>query len=78
MALSIEEIKKLIISTIPDATIEITDLVGDSNHYSAKITSKIFNGKSKIEQHKLVYKSLQGKMGNELHALSITTKGKEI
>ena len=75
MALSIEEIKKLIISSIPDASIEIKDLVGDNNHYSAKITSKIFNGKSKIEQHKLVYKSLQGKMGNELHALSITTEG---
>ena len=76
MALSIEEIKKLITSSIPDASIEIKDLVGDSNHYSAKITSKIFNGKTKIEQHKLVYKSLQGKMGNELHALSITTEGK--
>jgi|TARA_B100000780_G_C20704852_1_gene280243 stress-induced morphogen len=76
MALSIEEIKKLIISSIPDATIEIKDLVGDSNHYSAKITSTIFNGKSKIQQHKIVYKSLQGKMGNELHALSITTEGK--
>ena len=76
MALSIEEIKNLITSSIPDATIEIKDLVGDNNHYSAKITSKIFNGKSKIEQHKLVYKSLQGKMGNELHALSITTEGK--
>tara|TARA_B100000780_G_C20693834_1_gene275960 strand:- start:61 stop:291 length:231 start_codon:yes stop_codon:yes gene_type:complete len=76
MSLSIEEIKKLIIISIPDATIEIKDLVGDSNHYSAKIISKIFNGKSKIEQHKLVYKSLQGKMGNELHALSITTEGK--
>jgi stress-induced morphogen len=76
MALSIEEIKKLIINSIPDAIIEIKDLVGDSNHYSAKITSKIFNGKTKIEQHKLVYKSLQGKMGNELHALSITTEGK--
>jgi stress-induced morphogen len=76
MALSIEEIKKLITSSIPDATIEIKDLVGDNNHYSAKITSKIFNGKSKIEQHKLVYKSLQGKMGNELHALSITTESK--
>ena len=76
MALSIEEIKKLITSSIPDATIEIKDLMGDSNHYSAKISSKIFNGKSKIEQHKIVYKSLQGKMGNELHALSITTKGK--
>ena len=76
MALSIEEIKKLITSSIPDATIEKKDLMGDNNHYSAKITSKIFNGKSKIEQHKLVYKSLQGKMGNELHALSITTEGK--
>jgi len=76
MALSIEEIKKLITSSIPDATIEIKDLMGDSNHYSAKISSKIFNGKSKIEQHKIVYKSLQGKMGNELHALSITTEGK--
>ena len=76
MALSIEEIKKLITSSIPDATIEIKDLVGDSNHYSAKITSEVFNGKSKIEQHKLVYKSLKGKMGNELHALSITTEGK--
>ena len=75
MALSIEEIKKLITSSIPDATIEIKDLMGDSNHYSAKITSKIFNGKTKIEQHKLVYKSLQGKMGNELHALSIITEG---
>jgi len=76
MALSIEEIKKLIISSIPDATIEIKDLVGDNNHYSAKIISKMFNGKSKIEQHKIVYKSLQGKMGNELHALSLTTEGK--
>jgi stress-induced morphogen len=76
MALAIEEIKKLIISSIPDAIIEIKDLMGDNNHYAAKITSKMFNGKSKIEQHKLVYKSLRGKMGNELHALSITTEGK--
>ena len=76
MALPIKEIKKLIISSIPDATIEIEDLKGDSNHYAAKISSKSFNGISKIEQHKLVYKSLQGKMGNELHALSITTEGK--
>jgi len=76
MTISIEEIKKMIITSIPDATIEIKDLMGDSNHYSAKISSKIFNGKSKIEQHKIVYKSLQGKMGNELHALSITTEEK--
>ena len=77
MALSIDEIKKLITSSIPDASIEIKDLAGDNNHYSAKISSTMFNGISKIEQHKLVYKSLQGKMGNELHALSITTEGKE-
>jgi len=76
MSLSIEEIKKLITTSLPDASVEIIDLVGDSNHYSAKISSKVFNGISKIEQHKLVYKSLQGKMGNELHALSITTEGK--
>mgnify|MGYP001289503930 CR=1 FL=1 len=76
MALPIEEIKKLILSSIPDATIEIKDLMGDNNHYSAIIKSKMFNGLSRIEQHKLVYKSLKGKMGNELHALSITTEGK--
>ncbi len=76
MALTIDEIKKLILSSIPDASIEIKDLVGDNNHYSATIKSKIFNGKTKIEQHKLVYKSLKGKMGNELHALTITTEGK--
>ena len=76
MPLPIDEIKKLIKETIPDATIEIKDLMGDSNHYAAVIKSKIFAGLSKIEQHKLVYKSLKGKMGNELHALSITTEEK--
>ena len=76
MALSEEGIKSLIKDSIPDATIEIKDLMGDHNHYSAKISSKIFSGKSKVEQHKLVYKSLKGKMGNELHALSITTEEK--
>tara|TARA_Y100001958_G_C21171421_1_gene503125 strand:- start:789 stop:1019 length:231 start_codon:yes stop_codon:yes gene_type:complete len=76
MPLPINEIKKLILQSIPDAVIEIKDLMGDNNHYSAVIESKLFNNLSKIEQHKLVYKSLQGKMGNELHALSITTRGK--
>ena len=76
MALPIEEIKKLIIAGIPDASIEIKDLMGDSNHYSATIKSSKFNNLSKIEQHKLVYKSLKGKMGNELHALAIKTKEK--
>ena len=76
MPLPINEIKKLIVTSIPDATIEIKDLMGDNNHYSAIIKSKMFSGLNKIEQHKLVYKSLKGKMGNELHALSITTKEK--
>ena len=76
MPLPINEIKKLIISSIPDASIEIKDLMGDNNHYSAIIESKMFKGLNKIQQHKLVYKSLKGKMGNELHALSITTKEK--
>ena len=76
MALPIEEIKKLILESIPDASVEIKDLMGDSNHYEAKIRSSKFNNLSKIDQHKLVYKSLKGKMGNELHALSIITEGK--
>ncbi len=73
MALSVEEIKRYILEEIPDAAIEIKDLMGDNNHYSAVIKSEVFKGMSKIEQHKLVYKSLKGKMGNELHALSLTT-----
>ena len=73
MGLKIEEIKSLIIEAIPDAEITINDLAGDENHYSATIKSKIFNGKSKIEQHKLVYKALKGKMGNALHALALNT-----
>ena len=74
MSLPISEIEKMIKESIPDAKIEIKDLMGDNNHYSAKIKSKLFNNLSKIEQHKLVYKSLKCKMGNELHALSITTE----
>ena len=73
MALKIEEIKSLIEKSIPDAEIIIKDLVGDENHYSATIKSKVFIGKSKIEQHKLIYKALKGKMGNELHALALNT-----
>ena len=73
MPLKIEEIKNLIKEAFPDAEINIQDLAGDSNHYSATIKSKIFNGKNKIEQHKMVYRALKGKMGNELHALSLNT-----
>ena len=73
MTLKIEEIENLIKESMPDAEIIIKDLAGDENHYSATIKSKIFSGKSKIEQHKLVYKALKGKMGNELHALALNT-----
>ena len=76
MGLKLEEIKKLIKDSIPDAEIDIQDLAGDDNHYSATIKSKIFAGKSKIDQHKLVYKALKGKMGNQLHALALKTLGK--
>ena len=73
MSLKLEEIEGLIKKAIPDAEITIQDLAGDENHYSATIKSKIFTGKSKIDQHKLVYKALKGKMGNELHALALNT-----
>ena len=77
MAMNLKEIEKLIKQSIPDALVEIQDLAGDGNHYSATISSSEFIGKSKIEQHKIVYASLKGKMGNELHALAIKTKEKE-
>ena len=74
MAMEKELIQKLIKNSIPDANIVIEDLRGDGDHYSATVISKSFEGKSKIEQHKMVYESLQGKMGNELHALMLKTK----
>ena len=73
MSLKLDEIKNLIKTAMPDAQITIQDLAGDDNHYSATIKSRAFSGKSKIEQHKLVYKALKGKMGNELHALALNT-----
>ena len=74
MAMNLKEIESLIREAMPDAIIDIQDLAGDGNHYSATITSSKFSGKSKIEQHKMVYNSLKGRMGNELHALAIKTK----
>ena len=73
MAMDLKEIEKHIKEALPDAIIEIQDLAGDGNHYSATVTSSKFAGKNKIEQHKMVYNSLKGKMGNELHALAINT-----
>tara|TARA_B100000579_G_scaffold211960_1_gene173216 strand:- start:87 stop:317 length:231 start_codon:yes stop_codon:yes gene_type:complete len=74
MAMNLSEIESLIKEAFPDAKVEIQDLAGDGNHYSTTIISSKFSGKSKIEQHKMVYNSLKGKMGNELHALAIKTK----
>ena len=74
MAMDLKEIENFIKEAMPDAIVEIQDLAGDGNHYSATIKSKVFSGKSKIEQHKMVYNSLKGRMGNELHALAIKTK----
>ena len=74
MAMDLKEIEKYIKEAMPDAVIDIQDLAGDGNHYSATIISSQFAGKSKIEQHKMVYNSLKGKMGNELHALALKTK----
>ena len=74
MAMDLKEIENLIKEAMPDAIVKIEDLAGDGNHYSATIISSEFSGKSKIEQHKMVYNSLKGKMGNELHALAIKTK----
>ena len=77
MPLTKNEISNLIMTAFPDARLELKDIAGDSNHYSARIISKTFNGKSKVEQHKMVYKALRGKMGNELHALVLTTEEKK-
>ena len=73
MGMKVDEIKSLILKSIPDAEIEIKDLAGDDNHYAATVKSKVFNGKTKVQQHKLVYEALEGRMGGVLHALSLTT-----
>ena len=74
MPLSKEDLEKYIKERIPNSTVIIEDLRGDGDHYSATVISKSFEGKTKIEQHKMVYDSLNGKMGNELHALMLKTK----
>jgi stress-induced morphogen len=76
MAIKQEEIHKLLREGFPDADIEINDLAGDDNHYAAKIKSSKFKGKTRVQQHQMVYASLKGKMGSELHALALTTEEK--
>ena len=74
MAMEQSEIERLIKASLPDAEVEITDLAGDNNHFSAHVTSSTFKGKSRIQQHKMVYDALEGKMGGVLHALSLSTE----
>lgn len=67
------EIEALIRAALPDARVEIRDLAGDGDHYAAHVVSQAFAGRSRVQQHKLVYDALGGRMGGELHALQLTT-----
>jgi stress-induced morphogen len=73
MAMDAETIKVLILEAIPDADVRIDDLRGDGDHYAAYVTSPVFAGKTRIQQHQMVYAALKGKMGGELHALALQT-----
>ena len=74
MAVSIDDLKNMLIDAFPDATIDVVDLAGDNDHYQASVTSAQFSGKSRIQQHQMVYQALKGKMGDELHALALKTR----
>ena len=73
MAMPANEIEALIKASIPDAHVTIEDLAGDDDHYAAKVVSEAFRGKSRVQQHQLVYAALRGRMGGELHALALQT-----
>jgi len=73
MAMSASEIERLIKASIPDAEVEIVDLAGDGDHYSAKVLSRTFIGLTRVQQHQRVYAALGGRMGGELHALQLQT-----
>ena len=73
MAMTAAEIEKLILKSFPDAKVTIDDLRGDGDHYAAQIVSEQFRGLSRVQQHKMVYSAMDGKMGNELHALALNT-----
>ena len=74
MPISKENLELLLKKSFPNSEILIEDLKGDGDHYSATIVSKLFLGKSVVEQHKMVYNALEGKMGGELHALMLKTR----
>ena len=73
MAMPAAEIERLILAAFPDARVEIKDLAGDGDHYSATVVSSAFKGKSRVQQHQLVYGALKGQMGGALHALALQT-----
>ena len=73
MAMISEDIVKLIKEDLPGATVSMEDLRGDGDHYAAHVTYEGFRGKSRVQQHQMVYKSLKGRMGGELHALALQT-----
>ena len=73
MPMPAEEIERLILTGIPDAQVEITDLAGDGDHYAARVISESFRGLPRVKQHQRVYEALGGRMGGVLHALQLTT-----
>lgn len=73
MPMSATEIEQLIRERLPDAEITINDLAGDGDHYAARIVSEAFRGKTRVQQHQLVYEALRGNMGEALHALALQT-----
>jgi stress-induced morphogen len=73
MAMHVQDIERLIKERLPDAKITINDLAGDGDHYAAVVVSETFRGKSRVEQHRIVYEALQGSMGGALHALALQT-----
>ena len=75
MPIEQKKLESLIAEKFPDSKIIVEDLVGDNNHYSVAIESSVFNGLSRIQQHQLVYQSLDGLMDAELHAMQLKTKG---
>ena len=77
MPMSAGEIEQMIKEAIPDADVRIDDLRGDGDHYAASISSNEFKGKTRVQQHQMVYAALQGRMGNELHALALQTSAPE-
>ena len=73
MAMAANEIETMIKEALPDADVRINDLRGDGDHYAAFVSSASFRGKSRVQQHQMVYDALRGRMGNELHALALQT-----